>query len=199
MRKTPKKFYWAFTVLFFILLPTLDIIIGKIYFNYLCKTEAGLKIYKSVKVHGVLKKGMIINHKGGIFISDMERFKNIGFQYLEGINGSNFQYLNLNDTNQTIQIIKEPQSRYIFIYNEKSKPTNWLPIVKNRALVKDMQTGEVLGEDIGFSYFGAWVGLLADHFVSGVSKPVNECIDNKDKLLKLTLRQKNDNGEKNGK
>ncbi|MDD5406095.1 MAG: hypothetical protein PHE73_04030 [Sulfurovaceae bacterium] len=196
MRKTPKKFYWTLIVLFFILLPTWDIIIGKIYFNYLCKTEAGLKIYRSTQANGIITEDSIAT-------GDISLYKKLCFEYIEGTHnswkGKEIQHLDLNDINKTIKIIKEPQSRYIFIYNEKSKPTNWLPIVKNRALVKDMQTGEVLGEDIGFSYFGAWVGLFADHFVSGVSKPVNECIDNKDKLLKLTLRQKNDNEENNGK
>lgn len=164
--KSQKKRYAVLATLFFILLPTWDVIIGKIYFNYLCKMQSGLKVYKSVDVDGFLTKNSIA-------IGDSSFYKNIGLRYIEGTNsgwkGKETQYLDLTDANQTIQFIKEPQSKYVFIYNEKSKPIKWLPIVKNRALVKDRITDEILGEDIGFDYFGAWIGIVANHLVSGVS------------------------------
>jgi hypothetical protein len=34
----------------FILIPTWDIILGKLYFNHLCATQAGVKVYKTVEL-----------------------------------------------------------------------------------------------------------------------------------------------------
>ena len=195
--KTEKNIYWILTVLFFILLPTWDVIIGKIYFHHLCQTEGGLRVFKSVEVDGVLTENSIA-------MGDSSFYKKRGFKYIEGVssdlkNHKIIQHLDLTDANQTIQIIKEPQSRYMFIYNERSRPVKWLPIVKNRALVKDRITNEVFGEDIGFNYFGSWIGIIADHLVSGVSNPTQKCTNDPYRLLKQTLKPKNNEGVNNGK
>jgi hypothetical protein len=34
----------------FILIPTWDIVLGRLYLNYLCSTEAGVKVYRTVKL-----------------------------------------------------------------------------------------------------------------------------------------------------
>src|SRR5207247_9250009 len=40
----------ALTIAVFVLIPTWDVIPGQLYFNHLCKTEAGQKIFKTVEV-----------------------------------------------------------------------------------------------------------------------------------------------------
>lgn len=198
--KTKKILFVVLSILFFILLPTLDSIVGNIYFDYLCKTEAGLKIYKTVEVDGYIN-----NHT--IYKESIKDYKDKGFKYIEGINtglikiGSNlnYQYLNLEENNATIQLRKEPVSEYMFIYNEKSKPTIFLPIVKNKAIVKNIKTNEVLGEDVGFSYFGSWIGIILNSLVSGVNNPVEKLTNDPYKLLEKTLKNNNNKENKNGK
>jgi hypothetical protein len=37
-------------IAFFVLAPTLDVLLGNLYFNYLCKSEAGVQVYKTVNL-----------------------------------------------------------------------------------------------------------------------------------------------------
>ena len=204
--KTPKKRYWVISILFFILLPTLDVIIGKVYFNCLCKTHSGFKVYKSVNVEGFFNKERLFFNKGGIFKSDDEIYKKQGFKFVEGSKyfpygeykgKTMFQYVNLTDNNITIQITDKLKSEYEFVYNETKNPVKWLPIVQNRAVVKHIKTGEVLSESIGFKYCGSMVGIILDSLVSGVSNPTQQCKYNPYKLLEQTLKTNTINKESN--
>lgn len=194
MKKTQKKIYWILTIACLLFIPTGDGIIGKFYFNYFCKTEAGLKVYKTVNVDGFLMDQSIPT-------GDITKFEKMGFKYIEGINqgyyGKEIQHLNIDDKSLTIQIIQKPQSNYIFIYNEKSKPVFWLPIIKTKAVVKDRISNEVLGEDVGYDYFGTWAGIIAEKLVSGTAVPIDTYKNNPYKLLASTLKPTK--GIKNGK
>jgi len=49
-KKTRSKKAKYITIAIFVLIPTWDIIPGWLYFTYMCKSEAGIKIYKTVEV-----------------------------------------------------------------------------------------------------------------------------------------------------
>lgn len=49
-RQKIKTWTQILTVLVFALIPTWDIILGRLYFNYLCETESGIKIYKQMEL-----------------------------------------------------------------------------------------------------------------------------------------------------
>ena len=92
------------SILFFILLPTLDVIIGKIYFNHLCKTQGGLKVYQNVRADGFLSKNSIAS-------GDSRLHKKQGFSYFEGMKSFGYgkyqgktmiQHLNIIDNNQAL-------------------------------------------------------------------------------------------------
>jgi len=197
IKKTSKKRYWIISILFFILLPTLDVIIGKVYFNHLCKTQGGFKIYKSVNAVGIFSKEKLFLNRGGIFKSDDEIYKKLGFKFVEGSKYFQYgeykgktmvQYVNLTNDNITIQITNKLKSEYEFIRNEIKKPVKWLPIVQHKAVVKDIKTGEILSESFGFEYYGSMIGIILDSLVSGVSNPTQQCIYNSYKLLEQTLK-----------
>ena len=190
--KTKQKRYWIGIFLFFILLPTWDVIIGKIYFNYLCENQAGLKVYKSVEVDGYFRKGEIYLGKASLEKENNFKYKEGSKYFVSGIykNKTMIQHLDLTNNSQIIELLNEPESEYEFIYNEKSKPLEWIPIIKNRAVVKHIKTDEVLGEDIGFIYFGSWISILLNNTVSGVNNPKERCLNRPYELLEQTLRKK---------
>lgn len=73
-----KKAKWIATVIF-VLIPTWDEIAGRIYFRYLCETEGGPKIYKTVELskeyfnqHG--RPDLKFSKKQGAFLEIADRY-----------------------------------------------------------------------------------------------------------------------------
>ncbi|MDH5191908.1 MAG: hypothetical protein OEW89_11755 [Gammaproteobacteria bacterium] len=128
------------------LLPFADEIAGRVYFNYLCNSEGGSKIYKSVEVgreYFLLPGEIDMNTAGRLPAKGGE--------------------LNMNK-------LKE---KYSFITNS-TKISSLFRIQKRVVIVKDNLSDEVMGENINFLYFRGWLINSTSPHVSGKSCPTRE-------------------------
>lgn len=91
----------------FILIPTWDVIPGKLYFNHLCENEAGLKIYKTVEgVEGYRVYPLGSGLGWGLF-------KKYGYKYEERGSGNEFARYTVDANGKVIeQKITESMARY---------------------------------------------------------------------------------------
>lgn len=135
----------------FILIPTWDVIPGKIYFNHLCKSEAGLKIYKTVE--GV--EGYRIIGTAGGFGPGPEGFKKYGYKFEERGSGNPFSRYTLDANGNVIeQKITESIARYAAA--GKLVPLRW-NVIKSEIVIFDQHTKERLAVRTGFYAGGNWL------------------------------------------
>jgi hypothetical protein len=97
IRRLPSKKAKWIAVAFLVLIPTGDEILGRIYFRYLCETEAGVKVYQTVELPGkywddqgrarfyenfdsLLGKTYSMKYKPGIY-SSLFHIDNAGYTY----------------------------------------------------------------------------------------------------------------------
>jgi hypothetical protein len=174
--KSQKKRYAILATLFFILLPTWDVIIGKIYFDHLCKTEGGLKVYKNVQADGFLDTSAFLNFRKSsrIFSDDIEnarRFLDYGFKFYEtSTSDGKFVHFSKDDSGKVIYEIRaEPKSKYEYVVYEKDKIVSYvLGIQKVREkLFRDIQNKKIAVQSIWFTRDG-WVGRIMKHFIGMV-------------------------------
>lgn len=119
-------------VVLFILIPTWDIIPGKLYLNYLCENEAGVKVYKTVELPAEYwdKKGR-------------PRF-----------------YVNQYDHNKVRYIFPDKQmvDASQFEYTWVTKPySKFLHIDKDVLQLTEREKATTLGEYFLFRYWGGWL------------------------------------------
>lgn len=117
--KTHKKRYAVLATLFFILLPTWDVIIGKIYFDHLCKTDGGLKVYESVQADGFLDKSKTLLVRNKVQTSDIEnakRFLDYGFKFYEVIahNGKIVHFSKDESGGVVYEMLDNAESVYVY-------------------------------------------------------------------------------------
>lgn len=159
--KTPKaqSIAQVLTLLIFLLIPTWDIIPGKIYFNHLCKTEGGVKIYRTVE--GV--EGFMSDAIGS---GSAKHFLNsIGYRYIEGKELNQFYRYSLSATGVlSEQEIDQPISRYSL-----TRATSQLPLqVKaQEEVIVDKNSREKLAIKKQFYRSGNWLQVKVSPFLGG--------------------------------
>lgn len=192
--KTHKKRYAVLATLFFILLPTWDVIIGKIYFDHLCKTEGGLKIYESVQADGFLDKSKTLLVRNKVQTSDIEnakRFLDYGFKFYEVIahNGKIVHFSKDESGGVVYEMLEKSEAKYEYVLYEKDKIVSYvLGIQKVREeLFRDIQNENIVVRSIWFTRDG-WVGRIMEYFIGrGMGEGCvdkNTILDFKYKLLK---------------
>lgn len=146
----------------YILIPTWDIIPGKITFHYLCYKEAGEKIIKNVdSVAGFL------NLIGG----DPEyTINNYKYEYLESYDrrGSLKHYVKSHDGIIVALHYDEPISEYSF-YEKKHKYSFPWRIVRYNQIIEHIDSKEILAVRTRFSYSGGWVSRYLGNIGGGSS------------------------------
>lgn len=116
-----------------ILIPTADVIAGRVYFSYLCNTKSGQFIYKTVEVGAeyLYKPGDEMKHE----------LDESGQHYATAKGG---------EINR-----EELKRRYGFPFSKKEPYSKVFNIWKRTRVIKDAISGEVLSEPISFNYYGA--------------------------------------------
>jgi hypothetical protein len=129
---TKKK---VIALLIFILIPTADVIVGNIYFSYLCHTQSGQFIYKKVELEDeyFLKSGDIDKSKHGN--------NPVGYAIAKG-----------GEINK--EMLRE---RYDFPFNKKETLSKILHIYKRERIIIDKTNNNILSKSISFIYGGGWV------------------------------------------
>lgn len=171
VKKTEKKYYGILTLLFFILLPTWDVILGKIYFNHLCKTEGGLKVYKSIQADGFLDKSISLIKSEKVFPRDIEnakRFLDYGFRFYEVATTDGRVIHFLKDENGSViyEVLEEPRSFYKYEYMHHKNNSSILGIHSNMQFMKDIYEHEII-RHISYYRMG-WLSNLMDKYLGGV-------------------------------
>lgn len=140
----------------FILIPTWDIIPGKLYFNYLCENEAGLKIYRTVE--GV--EGFRVS------VAEPEALTKYGYKYQERSEGNQLYRYTL-DANGNI--VKKEVTESIARYAVDS--TGWTPLSWNvnkyETFIFDQQTKERLAVSTAFSGGKNWLQVSFHPYLGG--------------------------------
>jgi len=122
----------AFVVIF--LLPFVDEIIGKTYLDYLCSTQGGFKVYKTVVL-----PDEYWDEEGEAKFINFTRFENI--PQLDKVDG-------------TLDFDVLPEYG---LDSEDEVYSSVIGILVNRYWYFEKSSGEVLAEDRYFSYRGGWV------------------------------------------
>lgn len=139
----------ALTLIIFALIPTWDIIPGKLYFNHLCETEGGLKIYKTAEeVEGLHQV------EGGS--STAQSTLRYGYKFVEGtsLEGNLMKYTLGANGALLQQKISEVTSNYIVSRTIEPRSFN---ILKTSYRIAHRQTGEQYSMMSFFSHSGNWL------------------------------------------
>ncbi len=146
----------------FVLIPTWDIIPGKIALDRLCEKEGGIKIFRSVEgVEGFLS----IDGK-----AYEEYFKRYGYKYVEIVRekrdprtgkavGIEYARVSLGQDGKLIEkAIEQPVSKYEFrAYRNYDNYISPWGITLFSASIVDVQTREILSVDKRFGWYGGWL------------------------------------------
>lgn len=200
--KTDKKRYWIATLLFFIFLPTWDVIIGKVYFNHLCKTEGGLKVYKNIQADGFLDTSAFLNFRqsGKIFPDDIEnakRFLDHGFRFYEtSTSDGKFVHFSKDDSGSVVyEILDDPKSKYEYILKDQDiKISSILGIQKvTEKIFRDVKNKKIAVQSVWLTRDG-WVGRIMKYFIGmGIGEG---CLDDETMLhFEYKLLKGNFNGK----
>ncbi|MCH8079705.1 MAG: hypothetical protein IIA06_08005 [Proteobacteria bacterium] len=126
----------SIVLLVFILIPTADVIVGKIYFRYLCNTQSGQFVYKAVEL-----EDEYYFEAGEVDVTKHGRYPNI---YAIAKGGEVNIVKARVDFDMPFSAITTNQSDLFHI-------TKWAYYIKQK------DTGELLSESIAFLYKGGWV------------------------------------------
>lgn len=177
-----KKRYIFFAVVFFLLLPTWDVIVGKIYFHHLCKTEGGTKIYKHIKADGFLDTSETLHFfKNKINKSDIDhakRFLDYGFKFYE-VYGENegkkrvVHFYKNSKGDVVYKVLDKAVSRYRYEYRNRKINSKILGIYSFIQLIKNEKNKAVVKQTT--LYRCGWVSRLLDKYIGGVK--CESCFD----------------------
>ncbi|MDZ7735041.1 MAG: hypothetical protein U5P41_02030 [Gammaproteobacteria bacterium] len=134
MSKVKSRKVKTIVLLIAILVPTADVIAGRIYFGYLCNTKSGQYIYNPIELDskyflelGDIDKSKFGEHPTGYAIAKGGEFNKIKLQALYDLeNDSYFLY-----------------SKLFHIY-------------KRVRIIKDKKTKGILSKSVSFRYKGGW-------------------------------------------
>lgn len=170
-QKTNKIRYAVFTILFFLLFPTWDVIIGKIYFNYMYKPKCGLTIYKNIQADGFLDKHALIRkwYTCSTSFDDAKKYLDFGFKFYETPmqDGKIFHYEKNEENEVVCKILDKPKAKYI--YNSQGyEMLNFILGIwqKRKESFIDIKTNKVVVEKILLARDG-WAGRFMRH-LSGI-------------------------------
>lgn len=142
----------------FVLIPTWDIIPGKLYFDHLCATEGGLKIYKAVE--GV--EGFFYETGTSPGREFLDKY---GYKFLEGTAGGDSVYRYSLDNGKVIRVaISKPVSRYA---TRSERHTGRWNTVRHEKIVEDRETKAVLAVRTQFEYLGNWLQRKVNPLLGG--------------------------------
>lgn len=162
----------------FVLIPTWDVIPGKLYFNHLCENEAGLKIFKVVEGVEGFRVYPLASGLG------REALTKYGYKFEERGSGSSFARYTLDASGKVIeQKITESMARYAA--EGKLLPLRW-NVTKAEIVVFDQQTKERLAVWTTFSTKGNWLQAFFNPLLGGHAPCEGEVLE-KDLYL-LTLK-----------
>ncbi len=155
----------------------------------LCKKESGLHVYSTAETDGIY--GTV----------SREKWFKYGFSFAE-FRGSRYWRVTLKDGKEVREPIAAPTSRYEFAL-ESTKVSN--SIRRDSNLVRDRQTGEILGEQVSFSIYPGWadrklLGFLGFTWsppfcANGYAAPGTSRYPEMDELIRRTLKPKKASGE----
>ena len=119
----------------FLLIPTADVMVGRVYFAYLCNTQSGQFIYKTVAVgeEDLYKPGEINKYQRG-----------------DGPGG--YAFAKGGEINQ-----ERLRERYDFPFGKTMPISSLFHIYKHTRTITDKASQETLGKSVSFLYGGGWV------------------------------------------
>ncbi len=146
---SPKtKWVWCgLSVAFFVLLPIWDIPVAWWQFEHLCRTEAGVRIHKSVEgVEGFT----------GDFLGSEDTIVRYGYKFVEQKEVHSWVRYSLDGEGRVVKRrITSPTAKYRIEFE-------YIPlryVTKREGAIEDVPTKERLATMISFHYRGGWVGV----------------------------------------
>lgn len=158
-----------------VLIPTWDVIPGKLYFSHLCENEAGLKVYKTVE--GVEGYRVYPNASGLVW----QALEEYGYRFVEIVDGNQLYRYTLDSSRQVIkQEISESIAKYGI--DAEIKPLLW-NVIKVEEFVFDQRTKERLALRTTFSAHGNWLQVIFSPYLGGAASCQNPLPTSKDLYL----------------
>ena len=142
----------------FVLIPTWDVVPGWLYLQYLCKTEGGVKVYKSVEgVEGFFDKSQNMLGRDAVL--------KYGYKFMEGEeSGALYRYSVDQNGQLQREKIDEPTGKYGVQASDYHLPFN---ITKYDHTIVDFQTQEKLAVSVTFYRAGNWIQQIAKQLLGG--------------------------------
>ena len=159
VKALPSKRAKYTVIAIFVLIPTWDVVPGWFYLWYLCETEGGVKVFKSVEnVDGFLDKSQNMLGRDAVM--------KYGYKFMEGGEGGAQLYRYSIDQNGKLQRekIDEPISKYGVQSADHHLPFN---TTKYEHTIVDLQTQEKLAVSIKLYRAGNWVQKIAEPLLGG--------------------------------
>lgn len=160
-RLPSKKAKWI-AVAVFILIPTWDEILGRIYFYSLCTMEGGQNIYKPMEIGKEYYSPTVPKAR----LPEGQEWE-AGKEYILHVEGDH------PTVKRTVRFVPDPEKlkdRYEILI-AKFADRKVMSVQKIFSLIKDKQTGEILGTATSFAYWGGWVVNHSGLHVTAVECP----------------------------
>jgi hypothetical protein len=153
-------------LLVLVLIPTADAVYGRIKLKEICAKEMGLRVYRSVENVEGFTDG---KHRPLDFW-----IKRDGYKFVEGeTQGGKPARLSIRpDGAIVLEENVVPKSRYFFYQESGDIGTRY---GYGRYVVKDMQSGEILGTETGIGFSGGWVEQLVGRIADSGPGSVARC------------------------
>lgn len=145
IKRLPAKRAKWFAMAVFVLIPTWDEILGRVYFKYLCETEGGGQTFRVVE----LSKEFFLR-PGDIDMNTAGRLPAKGGE------------LNIQKVEERFSVIRE-----------STEISQILKINKYEVFITERATGNVLAKHANFIYFGGWVARHSVAHVTGIRCPLD--------------------------
>lgn len=130
--KKSKKRAWLIGIIVIILVPTWDVILGRVYYHSLCAVQGGAKVYKQVELPA---------------------------EYWEEVGGTTFldDFIARNKDRVTLEIDEEFHKNFKFESKTIKLRPHFFNIKKKLRSVTENQSEEVLGTYTTYFYSGGWL------------------------------------------
>lgn len=155
-----------------ILIPTADAILGRIYLAYLCRAEAGLRVFRVVDgVDGVqLSTGLFADHETDEQLRNFVR--SYRFRFLEGRTWRDGTVDRI--TLENDKVIRERKVEPKSLFRIRFLSSNYaIAFIKDQYLIDSIANGEVVATDTQYVFEGGWaeqfLASFSDAGPSGVS------------------------------
>lgn len=146
-RLKTRKAKWI-AIVIFVLIPTWDQIIGRVYFYSLCATESGVEVHKTVE---------------------------LPMEYFDKQGRPDFKFVKKDG------VRLELAGRYVD-HGETHSVSKLFRLERDIRFVKDFTTGELLGTQMSFRYFGGWL-------LFGAHRTADSCRVSSEEFYRAIFRQ----------